>query len=68
MMSRKTVQSGKPSHDLAFEQAQAGMSTRAVRFQAATLPSVGSPQHAALVSDLKRAFPEIYAPAFAATA
>jgi hypothetical protein len=62
MMSRKTIQSGKPSHDLAFEQAQAGMSTRAVRFQAATLPPIGTPQHAALVSDLRRAFPEIYAP------
>ena len=63
MMSRKTPEPRKPSRDLAFEQAQTGMSTRAVRFRAAALPSVGTPQHAALVSDLRRAFPEIYSPA-----
>jgi len=62
MTSRKTNQSGKPSHNLAFEQTEAGMSTRAVQFQTATFPSIGTPQHAALVSDLRRAFPEIYVP------
>jgi hypothetical protein len=63
MLSRKTIQTGKPSHDFAFEQTQARMSPRAMRFQAAALPSIGTPQHAALVSDLRNAFPEIYAPA-----
>ena len=60
MMSRKTLQSGKPSHDFAFDRTQAGMNMRTVRFQAAGLPPIGTPQHAALVSDLRRAFPEIY--------
>jgi hypothetical protein len=63
MTPGKIIQFGKPSHNLAFEQAQAGMSTRAARFQMAALPSIGTPQHAVLVSELRRAFPEIYAPA-----
>jgi hypothetical protein len=61
MMLRKTSDPRKTSLDPAFEQTEAGMGARALWFQTAMLPSIGTAQHTALVSDLKSAFPEIYA-------
>jgi hypothetical protein len=50
MMLRKTSDPRKTSLDPAFEQTEAGMGARALWFQTAMLPSIGTAQHTALVS------------------
>jgi hypothetical protein len=63
MQLKKPIQPGETPRDRASEQLQAGASLRQPWFHSALAPGAGTPQHTALVSALRREFPEIYDPA-----